>query len=168
MVSLITSTYRRFAGLIAELFKFGIVGAIAAVVDLGGAAYLQGSHLAGPLSAKAASVAAATVVSYLGNRFWTFRHRGNHALLREWVVFIVLNLVGLLIAEIAIGFTYYVLGLHDALAYNVASVAGTALATVFRYWSYKKWVFIAPGGDDAEAASRELADAGKVTRAADR
>src|SRR6202789_673944 len=71
MVSLITSTYRRFAGLIAELFKFGIVGAIAAVVDLGGAAYLQGSHLAGPLSAKAASVAAATVVSYLGNRFWT-------------------------------------------------------------------------------------------------
>ena len=25
MVSLITSTYRRFAGLIAELFKFGIV-----------------------------------------------------------------------------------------------------------------------------------------------
>ena len=144
MVSLITSTYRRFAGLIAELFKFGLVGAIAAVVDLGGAAYLQGSHLAGPLSAKAASVAAATVVSYLGNRFWTFRHRENHALLREWVVFILLNVIGLVIAEAVIYFTYYGLGDHGKLAYNLASFAGTVLGTLFRYWSYKKWVFVTP------------------------
>jgi putative flippase GtrA len=175
MASLITGAYHRFAGLaagayhrfadlIAELAKFGVVGATAAVIDLGGAAYLHGVVGIGPLSAKAAAIAAATLVSYLGNRFWTFRHRGGHALLREWVVFIVLNLIGLLIAEVAIGFTYYVLGLHDAIAYNVASVAGTGLATVFRYWSYKKWVFIAPDGDGAEAASRELTGAGKVTR----
>jgi putative flippase GtrA len=144
MVSLITSTYRRFAGLIAELFKFGLVGAIAAVVDLGGAAYLQGSGLAGPLSAKAASVAAATVVSYLGNRYWTFRHRENHALLREWVVFVLLNVIGLVIAEAVIYATYYGIGAHGKLAYNLASFAGTVLGTVFRYWSYKKWVFVAP------------------------
>jgi putative flippase GtrA len=157
---LITGAYHRFAELTAELAKFGVVGAIAAVIDLGGAAYLHGVLGIGPLSAKAVAIAAATLVSYVGNRFWTFRHRGGHALLREWVVFIVLNLVGLLIAEISIGFTYYVLGLHDAIAYNVASVAGTALATVFRYWSYKKWVFIAPDGDGAEPASRELTGAG--------
>ena len=64
-------------------------------------------------------------------------------------MFIALNLIGLLIAEISIGFTYYVLGLHDAIAYNVASVAGTGLATVFRYWSYKKWVFIEADGGGA-------------------
>ena len=164
MVSLITRAYRRFTELFAELAKFGVVGATAAVVDLGGAAYLHGVAGVGPLSAKAIAIAAATLVSYLGNRFWTFRHRANHALLREWVVFIVLNLVGLLIAEIAIGFTYYALGLHDALAYNVASVAGTALATVFRYWSYKKWVFLAPAEDGPGPGSHEqLADAGNVT-----
>ena len=159
---LITGAYHRFADLIAELAKFGMVGAIAAVVDLGGAAYLHGVVGVGPLSAKAAAIAAATLVSYLGNRFWTFRHRGGHALLREWVVFIVLNLIGLLIAEVAIGFTYYVLGLHDAIAYNVASVAGTGLATVFRYWSYKKWVFIALDGDGTEPESRELTGAGQA------
>jgi putative flippase GtrA len=158
---LVTGAYHRFADLIAELAKFGVVGATAAVIDLGGAAYLHGVVGIGPLSAKAAAIAAATLVSYLGNRFWTFRHRGGHALLREWVVFVVLNLIGLLIAEISIGFTYYMLGLHDAIAYNVASVAGTGLATVFRYWSYRKWVFIAPGGDGAEPASRELMEAGK-------
>jgi putative flippase GtrA len=159
---LITGAYHRFAELISELAKFGVVGAIAAVIDLGGAAYLHGILGIGPLSAKAISIAVATVVSYVGNRFWTFRHRGGHALLREWVVFIVLNAIGLLIAEISIGFTYYVLGLHDAIAYNVASVAGTALATVFRYWSYKKWVFIAPSSspDVLPAQMPEMASSG--------
>jgi putative flippase GtrA len=163
MGSLITGVYRRFAHLIAELAKFGVVGAVAAVIDLGGAGYLHGVVGIGPLSAKAIAITAATLVSYLGNRFWTFRHRANHALIREWAVFIMLNLIGLLIAEASIGFTYYVLGLHDAIAYNVASVAGTGLATVFRYWSYKKWVFIAPARDTGEPSSRELAGAGNLT-----
>jgi putative flippase GtrA len=163
MGSLIIGVYRRFADLIGELAKFGVVGATAAVIDLGGAGYLHGVVGIGPLSAKAIAITAATLVSYLGNRFWTFRHRANHALIREWAVFIMLNLIGLLIAEASIGFTYYVLGLHDVIAYNVASVAGTGLATVFRYWSYKKWVFIAPGPDRGEPASRELASAGNVT-----
>jgi putative flippase GtrA len=165
MGSLITGMYRRFAGLIAEMAKFGVVGAIAAVVDIGGAAYLHGADGFGPLTAKAISIAAATVVSYVGNRFWTFRHRANHALLREWIVFFALNAIGLVIAEAAIGFTYYVLGLHGTIAYNLAQVAGTGLGTVFRYWSYKKWVFVAPQTapqDDAGLASRELAGAGNV------
>ena len=75
---LVAGAYHRFAELIAELAKFGVVGAIAAVIDLGGAAYLHGVLGVGPLSAKAAAIAAATLVSYLGNRFWTFRHRGGH------------------------------------------------------------------------------------------
>jgi putative flippase GtrA len=144
MGSPLTDAYRRFRGLFAELAKFGLVGATAAIVDLGGAAYLHGSGLVGPLSAKAISISVATVLSWLGNRFWTFRHRDNHALLREWVTFFMLNAIGLLIAEAAIGFTYYVLGFHDQVAYNLASIGGTGLGTIFRYWSYKKWVFIAP------------------------
>jgi putative flippase GtrA len=144
MGSLLTGVHRRFAGLIAELAKFGLVGGIAAVVDLGGAGYLHGAVGMGPLSAKAISISVATVLSYVGNRFWTFRHRANHALLREWAVFFLLNAMGLVIAEATIGFTYYVLGFHGSLAFNLSSVAGTGLGTIFRFWSYKKWVFIAP------------------------
>jgi len=154
--------FARIRHLVPELAKFGIVGGIGTVIDLGGAALLHNAYHVGPLAAKAISFTAATIFTYLGSRFWTFRHRGGHALLREWVVFIVLNLIGLLIAEISIGFTYYVLGLHDAIAYNVASVAGTGLATVFRYWSYKKWVFIALDGDGTEPESRELTGAGQA------
>jgi putative flippase GtrA len=168
MGSLITGVYRRFAGLIAEIGKFGAVGAIAAVVDLGGAGYLNGAVGLGPLTSKAISIAAATVVSYVGNRFWTFRHRANHALFREWIVFLALNVIGLVIAEAAIGFTYYALGFHDHLAYNLASVAGTGLGTVFRYWSYKKWVFLAaePGTGDLPEQIAELASSGSTPRPA--
>lgn len=148
MGSLLADAYGRFRGVLAELAKFGVVGGTAAIVDLGGAAYLHGTGLVGPLSAKAISISVATVLSWAGNRFWTFRHRENHALLREWVTFFILNAIGLLIAEAAIGFTYYVLGLHDQVAYNLASIGGTGLGTIFRYWSYKKWVFIAPALDD--------------------
>jgi hypothetical protein len=34
---------------------------------------------------------------------------------------------------------------------------------VFRYWSYKKWVFIGPAGGPDEPSSRELAGAGNLT-----
>ena len=135
---------QRFTHLIPELARFGVVGATGAIIDLGGAAYLHGGLGIGPLSSKALSITVATTVTYLGSRFWTFRHRVNQALLREGTLFAILNLIGLAIAEVVIGFTNYGLGLKSALAYNAASVLGTGLGTIFRYFAYKKWVFLAP------------------------
>jgi putative flippase GtrA len=137
------SLHRRFVALIPELARFGVVGGIGAIIDLGGAAYLHLEMGIGPLVAKGLSITAATVFTYLGSRFWTFRHRVNQAVLRETVLFAVLNVVGLLIAEAAIAFTHYGLGAKSALAYNAASVVGTGLGTIFRYFTYKKWVFLA-------------------------
>jgi putative flippase GtrA len=155
------SLHRRFAHVVPELAKFGVVGLAGAVIDLGGAAYLHGEVGLGPMVAKAISITTATVVTYLGSRFWTFRHRVNQALLREGTLFAVLNLIGLVIAEIVIAFTTYGLGLKSALAYNIASLVGTGLGTIFRYFSYKKWVFLAsaPG---ATAAAGEAAVSGMV------
>ncbi|MBV9446718.1 MAG: GtrA family protein [Streptosporangiaceae bacterium] len=135
--------HRRFVALIPELARFGVIGGIGAVIDLGGAAYLHLDMGIGPMVAKGLSITAATVFTYLGSRFWTFRHRVNQAVLRETVLFAILNVVGLLIAEAVIAFTHYGLGAKSALAYNLASVAGTGLGTIFRYFSYKKWVFLA-------------------------
>ena len=135
---------QRFIELIPELAKFGVVGATGALIDLGGAGYLHDVVGIGALSSKALSITVATMATYLGSRFWTFRHRVNQALLREGTLFAVFNAVGLAIAEVVIGVTTYGLGLKSALAYNAASVLGTGLGTIFRYFSYKKWVFLAP------------------------
>jgi putative flippase GtrA len=134
---------KRFTELIPELARFGVVGATGAIIDLGGAAYLHGALGVGPLSAKALSITVATLVTYLGSRFWTFRHRVNQALLREGTLFVLLNVAGLAIAEVVIAVTTYGLGYKSALAYNAASVLGTGLGTIFRYFAYKKWVFLA-------------------------
>jgi putative flippase GtrA len=114
---------------------------------------LHGSFGVGPMISKAISLTAATVLTYLGSRFWTFRHRVNQALLREGALFAVLNLVGLGIAEVVIATATYGFGLKSALAYNAASVAGTGLGTIFRYFSYKKWVFLPDVGSGAVGAA---------------
>jgi hypothetical protein len=51
--------------------------------------------------------------------------------------------------------------MKSTLAYNAASLAGTGLGTVFRYFSYKKWVFLA-GAPGAAVAAGEAAVSGVV------
>ena len=160
----LVSLRKRVTDLIPELTKFGVVGLIGAVIDLGGAAYLHVHLGVGPMVSKGLSIIAATVVTYLGSRFWTFRHRVNQALLREGVLFVALNVVGLAIAECVIAITTYGLGMKSALAYNAASVVGTGLGTIFRYFSYKKWVFLA-GAPGTAVAAGEAAVSGVVDAA---
>src|SRR5580693_5356723 len=152
------SLRKRLTDLIPELARFGVVGLIGAIIDLGGADYLHVHLGVEPLAAKAISITVATVVTYLGSRFWTFRHRVNQALLREGILFVALNVVGLAIAEVVIAVTTYGLDYKSTLAYNAASVIGTGLGTIFRYFSYKKWVFL--------AAVEELNEATTATEAA--
>jgi len=144
MARSVADLYDRVRHLGPELVKFGIVGGIGTIVDLGGAAVLHSKYHMGPLTAKGISISAAAVVTYLGSRFWTFRHRENQPLLREGLLFVGLNVIGLLLAEAVIACTTYLLGYKDPIAYNVASLAGTGLGTIFRFYAYRKWVFLAP------------------------
>jgi putative flippase GtrA len=141
--------YSRVRTMLPEIFKFLVVGGLGTVIDLGGAAVLHGTYHFEPLAAKAVSVTLATVFTYVGSRFWTFKERENQSVRREAVLFFVLNVVGLLIAEAVIGLVTYVMGLRGPLEYNAASFIGTGLGTIFRFWAYRKWVFLAPDGASA-------------------
>jgi len=143
-VALVRALYGRFQRLIHEAAKFGIVGAIAFVVTTVGTNLLHFQVGLGPLTSNVIATLVATVVSYAGNRYWTFRHREGSTVAREYVVFFVLNGIGLAIQLACIGITYYLLGLTDKLSYNVALIVGIALGTLFRFWSYRKWVWVAP------------------------
>jgi putative flippase GtrA len=153
MVRLFDGAFDRLRHRGPEIAKFCLVGGTGAVVDLGGTAVLYGTFHLGPLTSKAIAVSAACVVTYLGSRFWTFRNRENQPLVREFMLFVVLNVLGLLIAELVIAVTAYVFGARDQLAYNAASFGGTTLGTIFRYFTYRKWVFLAP--DPAPVPDRE-------------
>jgi putative flippase GtrA len=132
-----------------EMVKFGAVGAVAFVVDTAsfnllrfGLFGVEGPFEHKPLTAKAASAFIATIVAWLGNRYWTFRHRRRASRRREFALFVGMNVAGLAIALACLAFSHYVLGLHSALADNVAgNGVGLALGTLFRFWAYKQFVF---------------------------
>ena len=140
--------YLRIEHLLHEVAKFGVVGLASFVIDIGLFNLLRGVSDAGPLAdkpltAKIISVSVATTFAYFGNRFWTFRNRARTSMRREYLLFFVLNGVGLLIALACLWFSHYALGLTSRLADNIsANVFGIGLGTLFRFWSYRKWVFL--------------------------
>jgi putative flippase GtrA len=145
----------RFGDLLREVAKFGVVGLVALVVDVGLFNLLrfaggEGPLYDKPLTAKAISVTVATLVAYVGNRYWTFRHRARTGFAREYVLFFVLNGVGLLISVGVLWVSHYGLNLRTPLADNIsANVIGLGLGTLFRFWSYRRWVFLEVPEDDA-------------------
>jgi len=79
---------------------------------------------------------------------------------REYVLFFLLNGVAMLISVAVLWFSHYVLGFDSPLADNIsANVVGLALGTLFRFWSYRKWVFpaIEDDGSLQSAEDEELA-----------
>jgi putative flippase GtrA len=159
-VGLARLLYARSWQLISELAKFGIVGGLAVVVaDIGtNVLYFQAGF--GPLISNVIATVVATAVSYVGNRYWTFRHHQRTNVSREGIVFFVLNGIGLAVQLSCLGFSTYVLGLHDRLSYNISLVIGIGLATLFRYGAYKKWVWPAQPATTPAAASSWVNDAG--------
>ena len=142
--------------LVREMLKFGMVGAVAFVIDLGGYNLLVfGPHLLGilgegttegilhdkPLTARIISATAATLVAWLGNRLWTFRHRRNRQASHELALFVFFNVVAMVISVACLGFSRYVLGLDSQLSDNLTNIVGIAIGTLFRFWSYRKFVF---------------------------
>jgi putative flippase GtrA len=140
-VGTIRGLYERFRHLIHEGFKFLVIGAIGTVVTFGVA---NGLHGIGPYKAITIATILATVVTYLGNRYWTFRHRQGQGTTRESIIFFVLNGIGLIIYWGCIWLIKDAADLKTQLWYNFALVVGTGLGTLFRFWSYRKWVWLAP------------------------
>lgn len=149
-LSLLARLRLAWRALVAEMAKFGTVGAVAFVVDVGLYNLLvfglpggdPGPMTGSPLLAKVVATTVATVVAWMGNRWWTFRHRRRAAKGAEFALFVVFNALGLAIALACLGLSRYVLGLDSQLADNISGNGiGLALGTLFRFWAYKRFVF---------------------------
>jgi putative flippase GtrA len=133
--------YRQVVSLVRhELGKFGTIGAAAFVLDTG--IYNLFLLVLGPMTSKVLAAVISITFAYLGNRFYTFRDREQSGLGREYFLFFLLNGIALLFGVLVIGFTSYTLKLNDMVSLNIANIIGVGLGTLFRFWSYKKWVFL--------------------------
>jgi len=148
------SLYNRFRHLIHELGKFGVVGGTAFVIDTVVYGVLLSMDVETTIAKIIATVISATC-AFIGNRFWTWRDRPRSALHREYLLYFTFNLIGLGITVAVLGFSHYVLGsvwpvfqtdLADLIS---AQIVGNAIATVFRFWTYRRFVFLAADSSSA-------------------
>ena len=143
--------YERFRQLGYEFAKFAVIG-VAGVVITNAVYDLLFIHLGvGPVTSTTIATIVAGIGTYLGNRYWSFRTRQRTGVVREIVIFAVLNGIGLLVQDATVAFNYYLLHLgHNKLAGFIALNSGIALATLFRFWSYRRFVWIAPATPDPD------------------
>ena len=162
----VTGLYARHRQLIHESARFGVVGLAGLVVTVGGANLLRYQAGTGRLSAVAIATVVATAVTFAGSRYWTYRRRERTGLRRETALFFAVNAVGVAIAEVPVGLTYP-LRLDGAVSYNIALYCGIVLATGFRYWSYRTWVWptgAVPSAETPVSVSAHCQPAGALPR----
>ena len=144
--------YLTFQHLIHEIAKFGVVGAVNYVVDVGLFNVLVTGSLHGkPLTAKLISSVVAATSSYFMNRHWTWRNKARHGLVREYSRFIGLSAIAVAITLGWLAFGEYALGQHSLIARNFwGNIVGVGTAMIFRFWSFKRWVFVEPEPERSE------------------
>ena len=138
--------------LLKELSAFGLVGAVAFVIDVGLFAALSSY---GALKAKAVSMVASTTVAYVGNRYLSFSHRARSTIGRETSFFFGINLITLIFSELVLalfvyGFDYG----HTSRMVFVVNLVTIGIGTIFRFWAYKRFVFLHP--DKVHAPDADL------------
>ena len=133
-----------------ELSRFLVVGAAAYGTDV---AVFNVLRLAGtaPVGAKALSSVLAVAVAFAGSRWWTWSDRAGPGLAQQSALFVLFSALGAGLQLLCLVFSREVLGLRDALSDNLsANVVGMALATAFRFWAFRTFVF-APDGPGRDA-----------------
>ena len=112
---------------VKQIFKFGAVGVLNTLVDLGLLNLLVYLGM-GAVLANTISFSAAAVNSFFWNKFWTFRER-ERAWQRQIVPFILVVTVGLVMSDLLI---YY---FHTQMGYNLNLVKIASVVVIF-WWNF--------------------------------
>jgi len=142
-----------------EIAKFGSVGAVSYVVAVGGfnlLVHIKGAPLASkPITASFLSGFISILVAYVGNRFWTWKDRPKNKVQREIALFFAINIIGLCISAGCLAISRYVFDFHSPLSDNIsANVIGVGIGMMFRFWSYRRWVFPSESSNGLKVSSK--------------
>jgi putative flippase GtrA len=131
-----------------EAIRYGVIGAAGYFIAVGVFNLLAygGASRIDPVTANIVALAVATVMTWLGNRYFVFPHRRTRSAGHELALFFLFAALGVGISVGVLAVSHYVLGLTSQLADNLAAnVVGFGLATLFRFFAYRRFVFPARG-----------------------
>ena len=127
---------------VQEVLRFLVTGGAAYLVDVAVFNLLLLGFGVDSVWAKVVSSVFAIAVAFLGSRYYTWRDRRSEHPVREYAVFVVLSVIAALLQVGCLWVSHHLMGLTSPLADNVSSnVIGMALATVFRFLTFRSLVF---------------------------
>lgn len=159
---------QRMQRLLAEVMKFASVSGFSALVAFGlfnllvhGPGRVMNDQ---PLAAYFIANTIGMVISYVGTRKYAFSHRETRGPAGGAVSYFLINTLSLGIPMACLWFSRTVLHQSGVLMDNLsANVVGATLATVFRYFAFKRFVFRKrghPTGPPHHLAERSAAGVG--------
>lgn len=136
--------------LMKEITAFGLIGILNLILDTVLFNVLLSSNLGlGPNKASLISTCVTTLLAYFGNRHLSFSHRARSGFARETTFFFVVNFIALAFSQVVIAIFSYPLGQQDdTLVMNIVRLGTIGIGTVFRFWAYKRFVFLEAEDDE--------------------
>jgi putative flippase GtrA len=133
-----SSGLRRIA---REVAKFGAVGGAGVLVNL--LVFNLVRHVTDLQVVRAGVIATVVAIAfnYVGFRYFTYRDRDKSRGTRELTLFLLFSAVGLVIENGVLYTATYGFGWDSPLQSNIFKFLGIGVATLFRFWSYRTWVF---------------------------
>ncbi|MFI6656469.1 GtrA family protein [Streptomyces sp. NPDC050523] len=95
----------------------------------------------------------ALLVNYLGFRYFAYRDRDKRRPARQFTLFIVFSVVGLVIENGVLYAATYWFGWDSAVQNNFFKAVGLVIATGFRFAVYRTWVFRPRKSEDEHGRS---------------
>ncbi|MEU9334888.1 GtrA family protein [Streptomyces sp. NPDC048290] len=147
-----------------EVAKFGAVGGAGLLVNLLVFNLVRAVTDLQVVRASVIATIVAIVFNYIGFRYFAYRDRDKNRRTREMTLFLLFSAVGLVIENGVLYAATYGVGWDTPMQNNVFKFLGIGVATLFRFWSYRTWVFRAlpsaePGGA-AVAGAESFLDGG--------
>lgn len=132
---------QRIDRLTREVAKFGAVGGMGLLVNLLAFNLVRSTTDLQVVRASVIATVVAIVSNYIGFRYFTYRDRDKSGRTKELSLFLLFSAIGLVIENGILYAATYGLGLDSPLQSNVFKFLGIGIATLFRFWSYRTWVF---------------------------
>ncbi|WP_241740997.1 GtrA family protein [Streptomyces sp. L2] len=141
--------------LVREVAKFGAVGGAGVLVNLG--VFNLVRHVSDLQVVRASIIATVVAIAfnYVGFRYWTYRDADKSGRTRELTLFLLFSAVGLVIENGVLYLATYGFGWDTPLQNNIFKFVGIGVATLFRFWSYRSWVFRAMPARESAAEGTE-------------
>ncbi|MFG3133768.1 GtrA family protein [Streptomyces tendae] len=131
----------RIGRLVREVVKFGAVGGAGVLVNLLVFNFVRHTTDLQVVRASIIATIVAIVFNYVGFRYFTYRDRDKSGQTREMSLFLLFSAIGLVIENGVLYTATYGFGWDSPLQSNIFKFLGIGIGTLFRFWSYRSWVF---------------------------